>query len=63
MKKHHAVRMMVEAEQDLRQARELCTSPGVIELIDAAFNKIYTAGNTLWPVLIDEMRSQKAEAL
>jgi hypothetical protein len=58
MKNHKAARQLVEAEKDLRKAREICTCSGVIDLIDTAYNKIYEVGDGLYPAIIKEMRSE-----
>lgn len=63
MKKHEAIRQLVAAEHELAQARELCATPRVIELLDMARNRIMVAGDSLWPDIIDEVRRQKTDAM
>jgi hypothetical protein len=58
MKNHDAANQLAEAEKELRHARELCTCPGVIDLINSAYDKIYSVGDTLYPEVIKEMRSK-----
>lgn len=58
MKNHNAARKLVAAEKELKQARELCTCSGVIDLIDSAYSKIYEVGDGLYPEIIKEIRGQ-----
>ena len=58
MKNHNAARQLALAEKELQRARELCTCACVIDLINAAYAKIYDVGDGLYPEIIKEMRSE-----
>ena len=63
MKHHDAVKHLVDAEKALIQARELCATAGVIDLINVAFHKVWTVGDLLYPDVIAEMRKQKTDVM
>lgn len=56
MKAHEAARKLVEVEKLLGQADELCTSPGVIDLIRQAKKIVYSVGDGMYPEIIKELR-------
>jgi hypothetical protein len=61
MKHHDAINHLVDAERALVQARELCATAGVIDLINTAYHKIWTAGDLLYPDIMQQVRKEKID--
>jgi hypothetical protein len=61
MKAHEAARLLSNAEDALRTAREIAICPRVLDQISIAFNAVNTVGDGLYPKIIDEIRKEKAE--
>lgn len=60
---HRVVSDLVDAEKSLQNARAICSTPRVIELIDSAFNKIWGAADNLAPEVAKEIRENKTDPL
>ena len=55
---HEPIELIASAEKDLMEARALCTTSRIIDLLDLAFSKVYLAGDRMFPTKIDDMREK-----